>query len=165
MARSGRPPGTGEGGAWAGAEEARVALVVSRFNPDVTGRLADGAEEALRRRGVPADRLPRLEVPGAWELPLGVVEVRRAGADAAVAVGCVIRGQTPHFDHICRGATRGLMDCQLRDDGFPVGFGLLTCDDRAQAMARAGGEEGNKGAEAAEAALEMLLLRGSGGRR
>lgn len=140
-----------------------MTLVVSRFNREVTERLAQGAEEVLRERGVRREDVGRMEVPGAWELPLGVLEARRTGADAAVALGCVIRGQTPHFEYVCQGATRGLMSAQTRDGGFPVGFGLLTCDDAEQARARAGGSRGNKGAEAAEGALEMLLLRGSEG--
>lgn len=162
MARSGRSPRPGPGGGWPGAEEVRVDLVVSRFNAEVTERLARGAEEALLERGVRREHVRRLDVPGAWELPLGVAAARRSGADAAVALGCVIRGETPHFDYVCQGATRGLMSMQLREEAFPVGFGLLTCDDAEQARARAGGDRGNKGAEAAEAALEMCLLRESG---
>lgn len=163
MTRSGRSPRSGADEPWPGSEEARVTLVVSRFNSGVTGRLARGAEQALRTRGVRADAIRRLDVPGAWELPLGVKMARTAGADAAVALGCVIRGETPHFEYVCRGAAEGLMSCQLRGDGFPVGLGLLTCDDREQAGERAGGSEGNKGAEAAEAALEMYLLANEAG--
>lgn len=159
MARSGRPRRTDSDGPWPGAGEVRLALVVSRFHREITDRLARGAEEALVGHGVVREAIRRLEVPGAWELPLGVLEAHRTGADGAVALGCVIRGDTPHFEYICQGATRGLMTAQTRDGGFPVGFGLLTCDDVDQARARAGGSEGNKGAEAAEGALEMLLLR------
>lgn len=136
----------------------RACVVASRFNREVTRRLETGARDALERDGVPADRVDVIRVPGAWELPFAV---SRAGAryDLVVAVGCVVRGETPHFDYICRAATDGLLRCQL--DGIPVGFGLLTTETLDQGLARAGGEQGNKGAEAAEAALEMLGLKRS----
>ena len=136
----------------------RLALVVARFNEAVTSRLLDGAREAIDKYSMLDEAVYTVWVPGAFELP---VTVRRALATgryrAAVALGAVIRGETPHFDYICAETTRGLGET-ARETGIPVGFGVLTCDTLAQAMARAGGEAGNKGAEAAEAAVEMADL-------
>ena len=132
----------------------RIVVVISRFNEGVTRRLLDGAMHALADAGYGEDRVDAVWVPGAFEL---AVTVRRALGTgryrAAVALGAVIRGETPHFDYICAETARGLSDT-ARETGIPVGFGVLTCDTLAQAMARAGGEAGNKGAEAAAAALE-----------
>jgi 6,7-dimethyl-8-ribityllumazine synthase len=129
-------------------------VVVSRFNEGVTRRLLEGAMTALSDAGYGEDRVDVAWVAGAWELP---VAIQRALATmryrAAVALGAVIRGETPHFDFICAEASRGLAEI-ARLTGVPVGFGVLTCDTLAQAMARAGGEAGNKGAEAAAAAVE-----------
>ncbi|HEX6051112.1 MAG TPA: 6,7-dimethyl-8-ribityllumazine synthase [Gemmatimonadaceae bacterium] len=136
----------------------RFAVVVSRFNEGVTQRLVDGALDALVRHGVAFDDIDVLWVPGAWELPLAT---RRAAAteryDAIVALGAVVRGDTPHFDFVAGEASRGLASASVEYD-VPLGFGLLTCDTMAQAEARAGGEHGNKGWDAAIAALEMADL-------
>ena len=132
----------------------RVAVVVSRFNEAVTRRLLEGAMTALADAGYDEGHVDVTWVPGAWELPVSVrraLETRRYRA--AVALGAVIRGETPHFDYLCAEASRGLGDTALTT-GLPVGFGMLTCESLAQAMARAGGEAGNKGAEAAAAAIE-----------
>lgn len=141
-----KPDGTGR----------RFCLVVSRFNRLVTERLAEGARRALERHGVDPGDVDEVSVPGAWELPWAARRVARSGYDGLVALGCVIRGETPHFDYVCRGATDGL--AALAADGVAVGFGLLTCDTHDQAVARAGGEAGNKGEEAALAALELAAL-------
>jgi len=139
-------------------EGRRVCLVVSQFNQLVTERLADGARAALVDRGVRSEDIETVSVPGAFELPRGVRMVMDRGFDAIVALGCVIRGETPHFDYVCDAATRGLE--RLSTDGeAPVGFGLLTADTMQQAIERAGGERGNKGADAALAALAMCGLR------
>jgi 6,7-dimethyl-8-ribityllumazine synthase len=136
----------------------RFAIVVSRFNELVTERLLAGAQACLEAHGVAASDVAVYGVPGAWELPLAVDRVLRAGrADAVIALGCVIRGDTPHFDYVAGGATNGLLRAAL-DHGVPVAFGVLTTDDTAQAMARAGGKAGNKGWEAALTALEMADL-------
>lgn len=136
----------------------RFAVVVSRFNETVTQRLVEGALDALVRHGVAFDDIDVLWVPGAWELPLAA---RRAAAteryDAIVALGAVIRGDTPHFDYVAGAASRGLASASVEYD-VPVGFGVLTCDTMAQAEARAGGEHGNKGWDAAIAALEVTDL-------
>jgi 6,7-dimethyl-8-ribityllumazine synthase len=139
-------------------EGRRIVIVVSRFNESVTVPLAEGAVEALVGKGALFDDIDVLWVPGAWEIP---VAVRRALAteryDAAVAIGAVVRGETPHFDIVAGETARGLMDVS-RDFDVPVTLGLLTTDTLAQAEARAGGAHGNKGADAALAALEMLDL-------
>ena len=145
---SGNPVGTGR----------RIAVVASRFNENITRALVDGALDALVRHGTAFDDVDVIWVPGAWELPIAV---RRAMAseryEAVVALGAVIRGDTPHFDYVAGEASRGLSEAS-RDSDIPLGFGLLTCDTMEQALARAGGEHGNKGWDAALAALEMADL-------
>lgn len=136
----------------------RVCLVVSRFNEPVTSRLEEGARRTLEAAGVAAGDIEVYHVPGAWELPLAVHRIlERGGCDAVVALGCVIRGETPHFEYVSLGSTVGL-EAAARQHGVPVGFGLLTTDDVEQAVARAGGAKGNKGEEAARAVLEMCRL-------
>lgn len=134
----------------------RVCLAVSRFNTLVTERLEKGAREALLEAGVPEEGVDSLRVAGAWELPYAVRRVQN-DYDAVVALGCVVRGETPHFEYICDAASQGLMACQS-EGSTPVGFGLLTTETLQQGLQRAGGKHGNKGAEAAEAALELTDL-------
>ena len=136
----------------------RCAVVASRFNESVTQRLVEGALDALTRHGVAFDDADVIWVPGAWELPGAARHLAATERyDAIVAVGAVIRGDTPHFDYIANEATRGLSQTIAEFD-MPIGFGLLTCDNLAQAEARAGGDHGNKGWDAALAALEMADL-------
>jgi 6,7-dimethyl-8-ribityllumazine synthase len=136
----------------------RFAVVASRFNETVTQKLVDGALDALVRHGAAADDVDVVWVPGAWELPPAVRRLLATERyDAIVALGAVIRGDTPHFDYVAGEASRGLANAS-RDFETPIGFGLLTCDTMAQAEARAGGEHGNKGWDAAVAALEMADL-------
>jgi 6,7-dimethyl-8-ribityllumazine synthase len=136
----------------------RFAIIVSRFNEAITGRLLAGARACLEQHGVDGDRIDVIEVPGAWELPIAAqFAVRTANYAGIVALGCVIRGETPHFDYVAGPAADGLSRVAL-DAGIPVTFGLLTTDDVAQAVARAGGRAGNKGWEAALTALEMADL-------
>lgn len=145
---SGEPRGTGR----------RIVIVASRFNEGVTTALAEGAVTALVEKGVALDDVDVLWVPGAWELPVAVRRALSSGRyDAAVAIGAVVRGDTPHFDIVAGEASRGLMEAS-RDYEVPVTLGLLTTDTMAQAEARAGGAHGNKGADAALAALEVLDL-------
>src|SRR6476646_8097986 len=133
----------------------RLAVVASRFNNAITEKLVDGALDALVRHGVSADDIDVVWVPGAWELPSAARRLLTSDRYAAlVCVGAVIRGETPHFDYVAGEASRGLAVASAEFD-VPIGFGLLTCDDMAQAEARAGGEHGNKGWDAAVAALEM----------
>ncbi len=136
----------------------RFAVVGSRFNESITRALADGAVDALVRHGAAFDDVDVVWVPGAWELPAAVRRVLASDRYAAVvAVGAVVRGDTPHFDFVAGEAMRGLADASAEAD-VPVACGLLTTDDMAQAAARAGGEHGNKGWDAALAALEMADL-------
>ena len=145
---SGSPSGQGR----------RYAVVASRFNESVTRPLVDGAMDALVKHGARFDDVDIVWVPGAWELPFAA---RRLCAtdryEAIVAVGAVIRGDTPHFEFVAGEAVRGLAEAS-REYDVPIGFGLLTCDTMEQAMARAGGAHGNKGWDAAVAAIEMSDL-------
>jgi 6,7-dimethyl-8-ribityllumazine synthase len=136
----------------------RLAVLASRFNDSITSRLADGAMDALVRHGVAAADIDLVWVPGAWELPLAARRLMATERyDAVVALGAVIRGETPHFDYVAGEASRGLAAASAEFE-VPVGFGLLTCDTMEQAEARAGGGHGNKGWDAALAALEMAEL-------
>jgi 6,7-dimethyl-8-ribityllumazine synthase len=142
------------------SEGGRFAIVASRFNAQVVDRLVDGALEAFQSTGTSPDRVRVVRVPGAFELPLAVGCLLDTGDyDAVVALGCVVRGETPHFEYVSRTASDGLGRVSL-DYGIPVGFGLLTTDDVEQAMARAGGDVGNKGFDAAIAAIEMTQILG-----
>lgn len=136
----------------------RFAVVAARFNGSVVERLVDGALDCLRRHGVEDGSIQLVRVPGAWELPAAAQALAAAGEiDALVALGVVVRGETPHFDYVCGQASAGLQRVSL-DHQLAVGFGLLTCDTPSQAQERAGGKAGNKGWEAALAALEMADL-------
>ncbi|MFQ6045060.1 MAG: 6,7-dimethyl-8-ribityllumazine synthase [Gemmatimonadales bacterium] len=145
------PPQSGPGGA---PDSGRALVVVSRYNEAVTRKLLAGAESALESGGYRRDSVDVVWVPGAFELPLAVSRGLATGNYAlAVALGAVIRGETPHFEYISHAAATGLNEVSLQH-GIPVGFGVLTCDTLDQALARAGGPAGNKGEEAAQAALE-----------
>ena len=136
----------------------RVAIAASRFNRLVTDPLVAGAVEELRRHGVAEDDVDLAWVPGAFELPLAAERLAASGRYAAVvAIGAVVRGATPHFDHVAGQAAAGL-SAVARAASVPVGFGVLTTDTMEQALDRAGGKAGNKGAEAAVTALEMAGL-------
>jgi 6,7-dimethyl-8-ribityllumazine synthase len=138
----------------------RIAVLISRFNEEITLRLEEGAVDALLRAGVSDRDLDIIRVPGAWELPAAArTALATERYDGLVALGAVIRGDTPHFEYVASAATRGLADAAAEYD-VPIGFGLLTCDTVEQAAARAGGAHGNKGADAALAALEMIDLLG-----
>lgn len=139
----------------------RIGIVASRFNAFVVEPLVAGAQDALGRHGVDVTDVPVVWVPGAFELPLAAQQLARSGRfDALIALGAVIRGDTPHFDHVCEQCARGLMDVSLREE-LPVAFGVLTTDTVDQALARAGDGADNKGFDAALAALQTLAaLRG-----
>jgi 6,7-dimethyl-8-ribityllumazine synthase len=142
------------------AEGRRVVIVASRFNEHITQKLADGALECCLKHGGKLEDVDVLWVPGAWELPPAVMKALQTERyDCAVAVGAVIRGETPHFDFVAGEANRGLALLQ-GEFGVPIGMGVLTTDTMAQAEARAGGAHGNKGWDAALAALEMADLFG-----
>jgi 6,7-dimethyl-8-ribityllumazine synthase len=133
----------------------RVAIVASRFNGEIVDGLVSGALAALERQGLEPGAIEVVRVPGAWEIPqaLGAL-ARNGGWDALIALGAVIRGETSHFEFVAGECSRGASEVALRH-GIPVAFGVLTCDSVDQARARSGDGEGNKGAEAALAALEM----------
>lgn len=137
----------------------RFAVVVSRFNANVTDRLLTGARACLEEAGVADDDVDIFSVPGAWELPVTALHAARNGYAAVIAIGCVIRGDTPHFDYVAGGAAQGLAQVSV-ETGVPVVFGVLTTEDLSQALDRAGGKAGNKGWEAALTALEMADLLG-----
>ena len=140
------------------ASSLAFAVVVAEFNAHITERLLDGAMECFAKHGVLDESVEVRRVPGAFELPLAAQSLAKTGSYAAiVALGCVIRGETPHFEYVSEAATHGLLRVTL-DTGVPVAFGVLTTDDLAQAEARAGGEHGNKGFDAAQTAVEMALF-------
>lgn len=134
----------------------RLAIAVARFNRDITERLLEGAERAAREHG--ADDVSIVWVPGAFELPLVAKHLAASGAvDAVVCLGAVIRGETAHFEYVAGECASGIARAAL-DTGVPVVFGVLTVDDRQQALDRVGGKEGHKGEEAAATAIEMVSL-------
>jgi 6,7-dimethyl-8-ribityllumazine synthase len=139
-----------------GADQLRVGVVAARWHEDVMAGLLDGALRALALAGV-QDPLV-LRVPGSFELPVACARLARARYDALVALGVVIRGDTPHFEYVCRAATEGLVRVSA-DTGVPIGFGVLTCDDEEQALGRAGLPDSaeDKGFEAAQAAMATVL--------
>ena len=135
-----------------------MAIVASRFHEGISERLVDGARAALLRHGVRAADVRTVWVPGAFELPQAAGRLAAGGdVDALVCVGCVIRGETPHFEYVAGVASHGIAEVG-RSTGVPTTFGLITADTREQAEARAGGAVGNRGEEAALAALELLML-------
>lgn len=136
----------------------RFALIVSRFNEIVTEELLSGAVTALLDHGVSATDIEIVRVPGAWELPAAASRMaRRGGLDGIIAIGCVIRGETPHFDYVAGEAARGLAALS-RDFHLPVSFGVLTTETLEQALVRSGNGGPNRGADAALSALEMANL-------
>ena len=135
----------------------KAAIVVSRFNSFITDRLLDGALDALRRHGVEEKGITVVRVPGSFEIPLGVRRAAGQKVDAVIALGALIRGGTPHFDYLSAEVTKGVAQVML-ETGIPVSFGVLTTDTVEQAIERAGTKAGNKGAEAAQSALEMVSL-------
>jgi 6,7-dimethyl-8-ribityllumazine synthase len=137
---------------------AKFAIVGSRFNAFIVERLIEGAIDALVRHGADAKNLTVVRVPGSWEIPLVCRRLAKSGKlDAIVSVGAVIRGATPHFDHVANEVSKGVALASL-DSGVPISFGVLTTDTIEQAVERAGTKAGNKGFDAAMAAIEMVTL-------
>ena len=137
-------------------EDARIGIVASRYNAQVVERLLSSCVARLRQAGLGADQILVVEVPGAFEIPLAVQRLALQNSCAAViALGAVIRGETPHFEYISRACAQGLARIAL-DQDIPVIFGVLTVDTMEQALDRSGTEESNKGAEAAQAAIHMI---------
>ena len=138
------------------ATNLRIGVLVSRFNEFITEQLATGALQTLEKHGCKHENITFVKVPGAWELAIAA-KALALQCDALIALGAIIRGDTPHFEFVARGATDGLNQVSLQT-GVPVAFGVLTTDNMQQAMDRAGGKSGNKGAEAAEVAIELANL-------
>lgn len=140
------------------ASDARFALISARFNSFVVESLVEGAIDTLKRHGINEDQIELIRVPGAWEMPIAAKRVAATGKyDAIVGLGAVIRGGTPHFDYVAGECAKGLAQVSM-DANLPVVFGVLTVDSIEQAIERAGTKAGNKGAEAAISALEMVNL-------
>jgi len=140
------------------ADGSRFGIVVSRFNGFITERLLAAAVDALERAGAASEDVDVVHVPGAFELPLAAKKLAATGKyDALIAIGCVLRGQTTHYDYVCSETARGLQLAQM-DTGVPVMFCVLTCDTLEQAVDRAGLKGGNKGFEAGLGAIEMARL-------
>ena len=140
------------------ADGLKVAIVATRFNDFIVDRLVGGAMDFLTRHGMNPEDAVIIRVPGAFEVPLVCKKAAESGKyDGIVAVGCVIRGGTPHFDYVCGECAKGVAQVELAS-GTPIGFGLLTCDNLEQAIDRAGVKAGNKGVEAASAMLETVRV-------
>jgi 6,7-dimethyl-8-ribityllumazine synthase len=140
------------------APAARFAIIASRWNPRIVDVLIDGAQRALIEHGVAVDAIDVVRVPGAWEIPVTAAKLALTDRYAALlALGCVVRGETRHYEHVADGCAQGLMRVAL-DHGLPVLNGVLAVERHEDAQARAGGAHGNKGEEVALAALEMLDL-------
>jgi 6,7-dimethyl-8-ribityllumazine synthase len=140
------------------AEGLRFAIVASQFNSFITDRLLAAAVDALERAGASSKEVDVVRVPGAFELPLTAKQLAQSGRyDALIAIGCILRGETAHYDYVCSETSRGLQLAQM-DTGFPIIFCVLTCDTLEQAINRAGLKSGNKGFEAGLAAIEMAHL-------
>jgi 6,7-dimethyl-8-ribityllumazine synthase len=140
------------------AEGYRFGLVVSRFNDFISSKLVEGAVDALKRHGATEEQLLLVKVPGAFEIPLAAKKLAESGkVDAVICLGAVIRGSTPHFDYVAAEVSKGIAMVAL-DTKVPVAFGVLTTDNLEQAIERAGTKSGNKGWDAALAAMEMVNL-------
>lgn len=135
----------------------KVGIVVSEWNNEVTGALLDGALATLKRHGVKEEDIITVTVPGSFELINGCSAMVKQDVDAVIGIGCVIRGDTPHFDYICQGTTYGLAHLNV-SQSKPVIYGLITTNDMQQALDRCGGKMGNKGDECAVTAIKMIAL-------
>lgn len=137
----------------------KIGIVASRFNDFIVSRLLSGAEDTLTRHGVQVENIDVMWVPGAFEIPLGAQWMINSGKyDAVLALGCVIRGATSHYDYVCSEVTKGIAKVSL-DSSIPVMFGVLTTETIEQAVERAGTKAGNKGCDVAMGALEMINLK------
>ena len=140
------------------SDSIRVGVVCARFNEFIVSKLLSGCEDGLLRRGVQGDDIHVAWVPGAFEIPLVAAKMARSGKyDAVIALGAVIRGSTSHYDYVCAEVSKGIAQAAL-ESGVPVLFGVLTTDTIEQAIERAGSKAGNKGAECAQGAIEMVNL-------
>lgn len=140
------------------AHKQEFAIVASRFNEFITTRLVDGALDALKRHGCSLNSVTVVWVPGSWEMPLTAKKLAATGQyDVVICLGCIIRGDTPHFDQVCNAASRGIADASMATN-VPIVFGVLTTETLEHAINRAGAKAGNKGVEAAMTAIEMANL-------
>ena len=136
----------------------RIAVVAAEWNPEVTNAMLDGAVDTLREHGVEEDDISIYRVPGTFELPTVAEQIlNRTTVDAVICIGCVIQGETRHFEFICQAVSQGLTNVAIKHD-HPVIFSVLTCNTMEQALDRAGGKHGNKGIEGAITALKMIAL-------
>lgn len=142
------------------ASAMKVGIVVAEWNLEITSALLDGAVSTLRRNGVKEENILVDWVPGSFELVYGARVMTRNNVDAVIVLGCVIRGETPHFEFVCSGVTQGITQLNLTNE-IPYIFGLLTNDTMQQSVDRAGGIHGNKGDEAAVTAIKMIALNQS----
>lgn len=141
------------------AEELSMGIVVAEWNSDITNALLEGALSLLKEAGCKDENIIVRRVPGAYELTYGAeLMCEYTDVDAVITLGCVIKGDTPHFDYICMGVTNGINTVQI-DNNTPIAFGVLTVNTLEQALDRAGGKHGNKGAEAAATAIKMAALK------
>ena len=137
----------------------KIGLVVAEWNSEITFALKEGAVQTLRKHGVQESDIILRHVPGSFELTVGAqMMTKYTSVDAIICIGCVIRGETPHFDYICQGVTSGLTQVSINSE-IPVIFGVLTTNNLQQALDRAGGKHGNKGVEAAVTAIKMVALK------
>jgi 6,7-dimethyl-8-ribityllumazine synthase len=142
-------------------KDARVGIIVSEWNRDITDKLAEGCEDMLKKSGVKKKSIFRINVPGSFELPSAakmLVEHRKT--DAVICLGCIIKGETRHDEYLAQAVAKGISDLNLRYN-VPFIFGVLTCETFEQAKDRAGGKHGNKGIEAASSAVQMIMVRNS----
>lgn len=140
------------------AEGFRFAIIVGRFNDFISSRLVEGAMDALNRHGADGEKISLVKVPGAFEIPIAAKRLAKTGNyDAIICLGAVIRGATPHFDYVAAEVSKGIANIAL-ETGIPVTFGVLTTENLEQAIERAGSKSGNKGWDAALAAMEMVNL-------
>lgn len=147
------------------ADEFSIGIVVSEWNDFVTHNLRDGALETLKKEDVKEENIKIFNVPGAFELSYASMQLcKEKTFDAVIAIGCVIRGETPHFDYVCSAVAQGIKDCNILTD-TPVIFCVLTDDNKDQSIARSGGSLGNKGVEAAVTALKMIDFKRNLGKK
>jgi 6,7-dimethyl-8-ribityllumazine synthase len=137
------------------AKDFKIGIVTAEWNEHITGALSKGARSLLLAQGIQAQNIVEQLVPGSYELPLAAQWLANSGCHAVIAIGCLIKGETPHFEYISEAVAHGLMDVNLRT-GKPIAFGVITVLNEAQALDRAGGQHGNKGIEAAVTVLRML---------
>jgi len=137
------------------ASDFKIGIVVSEWNSEITNGLLDGALATLTDCGVSRNNISIHKVPGSFELIFGAKKVQSSGVDAVITIGCVIQGETKHFDYVCAGVTQGIKDLNLNQD-VPVVFCVLTDNNKQQSIDRSGGKHGNKGVEAAITALKMI---------